>query len=399
MHININQSIFLFIGNHLEGKVIMKKVICFFVCFIMLYMSVAAQAEDNMPDGVNAKACILIEQSTGKVLSEMNADEQLPIASVTKIMTMLLIMEEIDEDRLSLDDMVTVSENAMSYGGSTMFLETGEQLSVSDMLKGIAVASANDGCVAMAEHISGSENAFVDKMNEKAEELGMKNTNFMNTNGLDEENHYSSARDVAIMSSELLKYPKITEYTSIWTDQLRGGKFELANTNKLIRFYTGANGLKTGSTSAALCCLSASAIRNDMQLIAVVLGAPTSAERFASAKALLNFGFANYYITKLTEKDEIICDVSVINGENDYIKAIAESDKSILRNKSDSAEIEKRVYINPDITAPVKKGDVIGRMDFISNDIVNDSIELRASENVNKKGIGRILKELLLSFI
>ncbi len=214
----------------------MKKVICFFACAILMFSGLKVCAEGDMPDGVNAKACILIEQSTGEVLLEMNPDEQLPIASVTKIMTMLVIMEEIDAGNLSYDDMVSVSENAMSYGGSTMFLEAGEQLSVTDMLKGIAVASANDGCVAMAEHISGSESAFVDRMNQTAEKLGMENTNFMNTNGLDEDNHYSSARDVAIMSKELLNYPEITKYTSIWTDELRGGKLELANTNKLIRF-------------------------------------------------------------------------------------------------------------------------------------------------------------------
>ena len=195
-------------------------------------------------------------------------------------MTMLLICEAVDNGKITLEDMVPVSENAMSYGGSTMFLEAGEQLSVNDMLKGIAVASANDGCVAMAEFLEGSETAFVDKMNEKAKELGMENTQFMNTNGLDEDGHYSSARDVALMSHELLKHPVILNYTTIWTDSLRDGKFKLANTNKLVRFYSGANGLKTGSTSKALCCISASAIRDDMQLIAVVLGAPTSAKRF-----------------------------------------------------------------------------------------------------------------------
>ena len=210
------------------------------------------EAENTVKLDTDAKSCILMEESSGQVLYEENADEQLPIASVTKIMTMLLIMEQIESGALSYDTMIPVSENAMSYGGSTMFLEAGEQLSVNDMLKGIAVASANDGCVAMAEYIAGSETAFVDMMNKKAQELGMTNTHFMNTNGLDEENHYSSARDVAIMSKALIAHKDIFNYTSIWTDELRGGKFQLANTNKLIRFYTGANGLKTGSTSQAL---------------------------------------------------------------------------------------------------------------------------------------------------
>ena len=262
----------------------MKRVICFFICVCFMMHSVAVFAEGNTDLVLNAKSAILMEEATGNILYESNPDERLPIASVTKVMTMLLIMEAVDSGKISLDDMVTVSENAMSYGGSTMFLETGEQLTVNDMLKGIAVASANDCCVAMAEHLAGSESAFVDMMNEKAKELGMENTHFMNTNGLDEDDHYSSARDVAIMSRELMKHETIFNYTSIWMDTLRGGKFQLANTNKLIRFYDGANGLKTGSTSKALCCLSAAAKRNDMQLIAVVLGAPTSAERFASAK-------------------------------------------------------------------------------------------------------------------
>lgn len=377
----------------------MRKTICFFVSLIMLCGGIRAYAENEVIDGVNAKACILIEQSTGTVLSEMNADEQLPIASVTKIMTMLLIMEEISEGRLKTEDMVSVSENAMSYGGSTMFLEAGEQLSVNDMLKGIAVASANDGCVAMAEHISGSETAFVDKMNKKAGELGMENTHFMNTNGLDEDGHYSSARDVAVMSRALLNHSEITNYTSIWTDELRNGKFALANTNKLIRYYTGANGLKTGSTSKALCCLSASAIRNDMQLIAVVLGAPTSAERFSSAKKLLDYGFANYKLEKLVEKDEVVCDITVISGEKEYAKALAAKPKTVLKNKSDTTETEKRVYIEPNITAPIKKNDVVGKLELISGETVIDTIDIRAAEDIPKKGIGTILKDLVMNFM
>ncbi|MBR0028591.1 MAG: D-alanyl-D-alanine carboxypeptidase, partial [Clostridia bacterium] len=248
----------------------MKRIISLIISVSVILGTVATAEGENAPElNIDARAAILIEQESGTVMYEMNSDEQMPIASVTKIMTMLLIMEAVDSGQIALDDMVTVSENAMSYGGSTMFLETGEKLSVNDMLKGIAVASANDGCVAMAEFLAGSEDAFVDMMNKKAAELGMKNTHFMNTNGLDEDNHFSSARDVAIMSRELLKHKTIFNYTSIWMDTLRGGKFQLANTNKLIRYYDGANGLKTGSTSKALCCLSASAKRDDMQLIAV----------------------------------------------------------------------------------------------------------------------------------
>ena len=369
----------------------MKKLICFFVCLIMLPVSAYAE----VPDGVNAKSAILIEQSTGMVLAENEPDERLPVASVTKIMTMLLIMERIDSGALSYEDMVPVSENAMSYGGSTMFLEAGEELSVSDMLKGIAVASANDGCVAMAEHIAGSESAFVDMMNARAAELGMENTHFMNTNGLDEDDHYSSARDVALMSRELLEHPKITEYTSIWTDELRGGKFKLANTNKLIRFYNGANGLKTGSTSKALCCLSASAARDGMQLIAVVLGAPTSAERFGSAKALLDYGFANYAVTQLCADAEEIADADVINGESNTVKAIAAEEKTLVGRKADAGDIERQVRLTDELRAPVKAGDVIGSLDFSRGGEVIDSVELVAAQDVAKKGIGRILAELV----
>lgn len=377
----------------------MKARVCFFILsFVMLFNTVVF-AEKTQSDDIDAKAYILIEQSTGRVLAENNADEQLPIASVTKIMTMLLIMEAIEDRKTSFDDLVTVSENAMSYGGSTMFLETGEQLPVHDMLKGIAVASANDGCVAMAEHLTGSETAFVEEMNKRAKELGMKNTNFLNTNGLDEDGHYSSARDVALMSRELLNHPKITEYTSIWTDELRDGKFQLANTNKLIRFYTGANGLKTGSTSQALCCLSASAKRDGMQLIAVVLGAPTSDKRFSSAKSLLDYGFANYKINHLVKKDEMICDADIINGTVDSVKAIAKKDKYSLSEKSNNKDIKRRVFVNEDIKAPVKKGEVLGYVEFVSDGKVIDKVEIVSENEVNKKGIGQIIGDIVKGFM
>lgn len=343
--------------------------------------------------GLNAKSAILMEEATGNILYESNPDERLPIASVTKVMTMLLIMEAVDSGKISLDDMVTVSENAMSYGGSTMFLETGEQLTVNDMLKGIAVASANDGCVAMAEHLAGSESAFVDMMNEKAKKLGMENTHFMNTNGLDEDDHYSSARDVAIMSRELMKHETIFNYTSIWMDTLRGGKFQLANTNKLIRFYDGANGLKTGSTSKALCCLSAAAKRNDMQLIAVVLGAPTSAERFASAKSLLDYGFVNYAVnTQITAGDEVQ-KIAVEKGVDKEVDVVAGDSCSTLVKKGQEDNITKEIKIDETITAPIEAGQKIGTMTISRDGEVIADIDLNASSAVEKKGIGLIIKD------
>lgn len=371
----------------------MKKVICFFICVCFMIQSVVVFAEGNTDLGLNAKSVILMEESTGNILYENNPDERLSIASVTKVMTMLLIMEAVDSGKINLDDMVTVSENAMSYGGSTMFLETGEQLTVNDMLKGIAVASANDGCVAMAEHLAGSESAFVDMMNEKAKELGMENTHFMNTNGLDEDDHYSSARDVAIMSRELMKHETIFNYTSIWMDTLRGGKFQLANTNKLIRFYDGANGLKTGSTSKALCCLSAAAKRNDMQLIAVVLGAPTSAERFASAKSLLDYGFANYAVnTQITAGDEVQ-KIAVEKGVDKEVGVVAGDSCSTLVKKGQEDNITKEIKIDETITAPIEAGQKIGTMTISRDGEVIADIDLNASSAVEKKGIGLIIKD------
>lgn len=371
----------------------MKKVICFFICVCFMMHSVVVFAESNTDLGLNAKSAILMEESTGNILYESNPDERLPIASVTKVMTMLLIMEAVDSGKISLDDMVTVSENAMSYGGSTMFLETGEQLTVNDMLKGIAVASANDGCVAMAEHLAGSESAFVDMMNEKAKKLGMENTHFMNTNGLDEDDHYSSARDVAIMSRELMKHETIFNYTSIWMDTLRGGKFQLANTNKLIRFYDGANGLKTGSTSKALCCLSAAAKRNDMQLIAVVLGAPTSAERFASAKSLLDYGFANYAVnTQITAGDEVQ-KIAVEKGVDKEVDVVAGDSCSTLVKKGQEDNITKEIKIDETITAPIEAGQKIGTMTISRDGEVIADLDLNASSTVEKKGIGLIIKD------
>ena len=367
----------------------MKKILSLIICSaFMLNMSVYAEKPTLETD---AKAAVLMEESTGKALYEDNADERLPIASVTKVMTMLLIMEAVDSGAITLDDMVSVSENAMSYGGSTMFLEAGEQLSVNDMLKGIAVASANDGCVAMAEHLAGSEDAFVERMNARAAELGMQNTHFMNTNGLDEDNHYSSARDVAIMSRELIKHKKIFDYTSIWTDELRGGKFKLANTNKLVRFYEGANGLKTGSTSKALCCLSATALRNNMQLIAVVLGAPTSAKRFSSARVLLDYGFASYKINTLAEKGSEIGRITVEKGQATDVAAVCGDNFFELAEKNDIEQTQIKTEMEETLTAPVKAGQKIGTMTFLHGEEECGSIDITAANDVPKKSFFSII--------
>ena len=372
----------------------MKKIICA-VISAMILLSNPAFAE-NAELSINAKSCILTETGSGKVLYEQNADEQLPIASVTKIMTLLLIAESVDSGKISLDDKVSVSERAMSIGGSTMFLETGEQITVDEMIKGIAVASANDGAVAMAEFISGSESEFVRKMNERASELGMKNTAFVNTNGLDADGHYSSARDVAIMSRELLKHDFILGYTTIWTDTMRGGKYQLANTNKLIRFYPGANGLKTGSTSKALCCLSASAKRDDMQLVAVVLGAPNSKERFAGARALLDYGFSAYSVKTVLTAGEVIGEAAVKGGTKKSVGVCAAEDKSILLSKGDSAEITYQITENENITAPINKGDSIAKAQILKGGEVIDEVSLTAAERVEKRTFLIAVRDVLL---
>ncbi len=373
----------------------MKKIICTLI-IVMLSGLVPVSAEEHIG---TVKASILMEASTGAVLSEENADEQLPIASVTKIMTMLLIMERIDSGQMTLEDIVTASENANSYGGSTMFLEVGEQLSVHEMLKGIAVASANDGCVAMAEHIAGSEEAFAELMNQRAAELGMQNTHFMNASGLDIDGHYSSARDVAIMSRELIKHDTIFNYTKIWMDSMRDGKFELVNTNRLIRYYNGATGLKTGSTSKAGCCLSATAERDGMELIAVVLGAENTKTRFAKSSELLNFGYANYSISRQVEKGENMGYVKVRQGVSKEIGAEAIEDYSVLMQKSQPQQIERTVKMKDSVRAPVEKGDKIGEITFSEGENVVKTVDIVASEAVAKKSLARMIMDMIMSWV
>lgn len=379
----------------------MKKItLLLSISLIFASFACPAYAEALVPD---VKSAFLLEPSTDTVMYEQNENERLQIASITKIMTMLIIMEKIDSGELNLTDMVTASAHAQSYGGSTMFLEAGEQFAVSDMLKGIAVASANDGCVAMAEHISGNTEAFVELMNKRAQELGMENTHFVNCNGLDDDvdvsEAYSTAKDVAIMSKELIKYKKIFDYTTIWTDSLRDGKFLLANTNKLIRNYKGATGLKTGSTTKAGCCLSATASRDGMELIAVILGAPNSDLRFSSASKLLDYGYANYSISKMAEKGEPIGTVMVSWGTEKVVPAEASETYNVVNKKSEQQEIEKSVNMKNRVSAPVKKGDKLGEITFTKDGKTVKTVDIVASEDVAKKGFFKILADILSSII
>lgn len=345
----------------------MKKLICIFLivimCYLPCYAEKATQVDTDVATSlITAKSGILMEASTGEVLYQENPDERLKIASVTKTMTMLLIMEAIDSGKISLTDMVTVSDYAASMGGSQVFLEIGEQMSVDDMLKAIAVASGNDAAVAMAEFISGSEGAFVEKMNKRAEELGCENTHFINCNGLDEtDDHYSTARDIAIISKELLKHSKILDYTTIWMDSLREGSFGLSNTNKLIRFYSGANGLKTGSTSTAKYCISASAERDGMQLISVVICAPSTAERFASASAMLDYGFANYEVAGKDFLETPVPYVNVIGGTTSQIAPKISGNGFVLK-KGNSDKIEHSFELYESVDAPIEKGQKVGEI-------------------------------------
>ena len=306
------------------------------------------------------RSALLMEYSTGAVLYAQNENARYPIASVTKIMTTLLVAEAVDEGRLGMEDTVTAGEAAAKMGGSQIYLEPGERFSVRDLLKALVVVSANDAAVALAEHLAGSEESFVAAMNERASQLGMRNTVFKNCHGLNEEGHFSSALDVALMTRELLKHEFILEFTTIWMDTVRNGSFGLANTNKLIRFYNGANGMKTGFTDLAKYCLSGTAKRDGMQLIAVIIGAETSDIRFASAKKLLDYGFANYAVT-VPQKEELGL-FPVENGYNGSV-GVDYTPPSVLVSKGKAASLTSS-YSVPELTAPVNEGDVVGSVDY-----------------------------------
>lgn len=377
-------------------KVFSAVLILSFVFPNFCFADIAKQVDTDVSAKlISAKSGILTEASTGEVLYELNPDERLQIASVTKTMTMLLIMEAIDNGKIQLTDTVTTSEHAASMGGSQVFLEVGEQMSVDDMLKAIAVASGNDAAVAMAEFISGSESAFVEQMNKRAYELGCENTHFINCNGLDETSeHYSSARDIAKISAELLKHPKILDYTTIWMDSLRNGSFGLSNTNKLIRFYKGANGLKTGSTSTAKYCISASAERDGMQLIAVIICAPSTAERFSSASSLLDYGFANYEVAG-NDADSISAPyVNIIGGECEQIKPVVSGNGFIVK-KGNKDKVKAEFVLERDVKAPVEKGRKVGEVLYKIDDAEVARRDLIADTPTEKMSIGKMFIKCL----
>ena len=372
----------------------MKKTIAIGLMFCMLCtLLVVPSNAVEFTGEINAKSAILMEQSSGKVLFEYNADEALPPASVTKVMTILLVLEAIDEGKITIDDPVTVSAYATSMGGSQIYLKENEVMSVSDLLKAVVVASANDAAVALAEHLYGTEEAFVARMNERAAELGMVNTNFCNTNGLDDTDtgHLTSARDIAIMSREVLKHPLIFDYSTIWMDSVRNGEFGLTNTNRLIRFYHGANGLKTGSTSKAGFCISATAERDGMQLIAVIMGAPSRDTRNALAASLLDFGFANYSVRSFP--GQTVDPVPVKGGTTRSCEA-SYADGSFVTEKSNEETTTQVVY-HTSLRAPVKKGDVVGTVRFLLGSEELGTTDLVAQSDVKQMTFGEILLHLL----
>lgn len=334
------------------------------------------------PLGLDCKSAILLEANTGTVLYEKNADEPLPPASVTKIMTLLLVMEAIEDGRVEYGDKVRASANACSMGGSQIYLRENEEMTVEDMLKSVIIASANDAAVALAEHLCGSEESFVEQMNIKAGKLAMENTHFENTNGLDDtvQNHVSSARDISIMSRELIKYPKVTEYSSIWMDSIRNGSFGLTNTNRLIRFYKGATGLKTGSTDKAGFCISATAERGDMSLICVVMGAKTRDIRNSIATKLLDYGFNNYRIFKAdAEKLE---NIPILRGEKASFTAEFPAVKIVV--PKETGKIRAGINVIENIKAPIKKGDIVGLVSYTDGKSEICQVDIIAVENVKK---------------
>lgn len=331
---------------------------------------------------------VLIEQNSGRVLYDHNMHQKLRPASVTKIMSILLIMEAIDSGRLSYTDKIPCTETATAMGGSQIWLDVREELTVDEMLKAICVVSANDCTVAMAEYLAGSQEAFVEQMNAKAKELGMNDTNFKNCHGIDEDGHETSAYDIALMSRELLtKHPDITKYTTIWMDSLRDGKSELVNTNKLIRNYKGATGLKTGSTSIALYNLSASATRDNLSLIAVIMKAPTTKIRFAEAEKLLDYGFSNFQYSKFSNENDILKSISVQKGVKDSIDLAYETSVGALVKKGESKNVEQTINIPEIISAPINKGDVIGNIVYTIDGNEVAKVNIIANESVEKNNI------------
>ena len=378
----------------------MKKLCCLVLTIFIFCFCINVKAED-LSLASNAKSAILLEASTGEVIFEKNSHEKLHPASMTKMMSMLLILENIEKGVINWDDIVTVSSNASSMGGSQILLETNEQMSVSDLFKGIAVASGNDAVVAMAEKIAGTEEEFVNMMNKRANELGLTDTNFKNCHGLDDANHYSSASDMAKIAMELVKHEKLFEYTSIYEDYLREGtdrKFWLVNTNKLVRFYSGADGLKTGYTGEAGFCLTATAKRNGMRIIAVVMGEPDSKTRTSDVSSMLDYAFAQYETETFLSTESILDTININKGKKEYVNIVPKENVTILNKKTDNKKNATYNLEMYDMKLPLKKGDTVGKLSVYVDDNLYRDIDVTVSEDIEKADIltlyGRYLKKI-----
>lgn len=382
-----------------------KKIITFSILFLLIISNYSIASFFSIPTwsdsetlevnsnpsdlfSLESESAILIEQHSGQILYEKDIHKQLRPASVTKIMSLLLFMEALERNEISYDTPIPCSENASSMGGSQIWLASNETLTVDEMLKAISIVSANDCTVALAEYLCGTEEIFVQKMNEKAKELGMNDTTFKNCHGIDEDGHFTSAYDISIMSKELLnKYPEIKNYTTIWMDSLRNGSSELVNTNKLIRTYDGATGLKTGSTSLALYNLSASATRNDLSLIAVILKAPTPQIRFSESKLLLDYGFSNFESKKLCQKNILFKSVPISKGTQDTLNLLYEDDFVSIQKKNDKTEISEELLLSENLEAPINKGDIVGKINYYKGNSTIGSVNLIAESDLHKKTI------------
>ena len=376
----------------------MKKIII----ILLLLIPINIYAEEEIKLGENAKSAILIESTTGKIIFEKNAQEELPMASMTKMMTLLLIMENIDNGNLKWDEIITASEHAASMGGSQIFLEPGEKMTVEDLVKGICIGSGNDASVAMAERIGGTEEKFVSMMNKKAKELGLKNTNFVNACGLDTDNHYSSAYDMAMIAKELVKHKKILEFTGTYEDYLRKNtpnSFWLVNTNKLVRYYSGVDGLKTGYTKEAGYCITTTAQKDNMRLISVVMGEPSSKIRNSETISMLEYGFNTYEMDKLLSKDKVIAKIKIPLGIKKQSEVISKEDINILNTKiGTKRNVTYKIELNQ-VKAPIKIGDIVGSINVIENDNIIMTRDATIKEDVNKANIITVYLRNILDII
>lgn len=374
-----------------------KKNISILLAVVILLLSLPMSVGAVSDSDLTAPSAILVDSENFNILYEKNSHEQRSVASITKVMTVLLIMEDIEKGKISLTDTVTASAHAASMGGSDIWLEEGEQMSLDDMLKATLVASANDAAVALAEYTEGSEEAFVKRMNSRAKELGMKDTVFKNCNGLDEEGHISSAYDVAIMSAELIKHTKVFDYTSIWLDFLRDGKTQIVNTNKLLKSYNGITGLKTGTTDDAGSCISATAKRDGLSLIAVVLGSDSGTDRFKDASILLDYGFNNYSV--IIPKEKKLPKVKVNKGMEREVEVYSNPPKSVLVSKGSDSEIIVKVDLPKKIDAPVEKDKKIGEITYSVNNKVVQKADIRCKKSVEECSFGNSFRYLLSQLI